>query len=495
MGTRRPVPPAKRPAGKHLPPLSDSREPADLLGQWVTSAQLGDEVRDTLVTWLARQFAADQYAKLEQGSHATGGVPLRKVFVDLPITAQPVIEDSPQQERRLFVKTLLSCKPVPFSPGGRQEPFEQSEPPRIRRRAPDDIQHGFILIGGPGQGKSTLGQLACQLHRTALLAPFLGQLTPSQQDMVRPFTQREAQADLGWPPSPLLPIGLILPQISAGLAQEGVLAGAGDGPLLLKLVALQAGLKGSKVSAEALGTLLRHAPVLLVLDGLDEVGATEDRVRLIAAVRELLGFLDRAGTRGLVVATTRPQGYTGELDRLGVNLETAYLAPLRPEEALAYGSRLAEAKLGSNPDRAEKVRQGLANAAKEPATARLLYTPLQVTILAALVERRGPVPKERWDLFLRYFDTIFDREVERGTYASPLLQDHRMSGCTRSQTWFWERMRWTRKPGRNWCGASLAQQKSGWSSWSSPSPAGSASRSVRSRSSWRPGHWPRMARR
>ena len=43
-----------------------------------------------------------------------------------------------------------------------------------------------------------------------------------------------------------------------------------------------------------------------------------------------------AGAHGLVVATTRPQGYGGELDRIGVPLNTLYLVHLNPEEALHW---------------------------------------------------------------------------------------------------------------------------------------------------------------
>lgn len=419
MGTKRPSSTRQGPAtGKRPRSGSKENESADLLSEWVARAQLGDEVRDALVSWLARQFASDQFAKLEQGSHATGGVPLRKVFVDLPISAQPIVDQDAQKRRTFFVKTLLSCTPAPLSGVLRRAPGAAS--PSMHGRVRMSGRHGFTLIGGPGQGKSTVGQLACQLHRAALLAPFLAQLQPSQQDMIRPFTEPATQTDLGWPEDPLLPLRIILPEAAAWLAQQD---GADEeGPRLLKLLAAQ----GGKVSASALDALLRHAPFLLVLDGLDEVGAAEDRTRLIGEIRELLGHLGRNGAWGQIVATTRPQGYTGDLERLGVDLKTMYLTQLLREEALAYGGKLAEAKLGSDPERVEKVKRGLEAAAREGATERLFTTPLQVTILAALVERRGRVPKERWGLFERYFQTIYDREVERGTYASPLLQDYRM---------------------------------------------------------------------
>jgi predicted NACHT family NTPase len=52
-------------------------------------------------------------------------------------------------------------------------------------------------------------------------------------------------------------------------------------------------------------------PSLLVLDGFDEVGATQDRERIVDAARDLLRTLAQQGASVQVVATTRPQGYTG----------------------------------------------------------------------------------------------------------------------------------------------------------------------------------------
>ncbi|WP_440223310.1 AAA family ATPase [Dokdonella sp. MW10] len=54
-----------------------------------------------------------------------------------------------------------------------------------------------------------------------------------------------------------------------------------------------------------------------------------------------------------------------------------------------------------------------------------MSTPLQVTILTALVQQLGRAPKERWNLFSRYFAYTYDREIERNTFASALLADHR----------------------------------------------------------------------
>jgi AAA domain, putative AbiEii toxin, Type IV TA system/AAA domain len=422
MASKSPRAPRKshRSSPSDRPPKS---APPNVLAEWVAAAGLGEDVRDALVTWLAKQIASDQFARLEQGGHQEGGVPLRKVFVDLPIAAQLVVE--PEAERNLFLATLFAKKPAPLGgPDANDESVDAREMP-MPEEAFGRGRHGYLIIGGPGQGKSTLGQLACQIHRAALLAPFVDRLVlPVQRDVVRSFLDPATAKEIGWPAAPLFPLRIELPRAAPWLAEHS--EDASTSPALLRLLASDAQKRSVDISAKTLGKLLTRAPFLLVLDGLDEVGAAEDRTLLMSAVRELLTTLGAAGAHGLVVAATRPQGYAGELDRIGVPLTTAYLVYLNPEEALHYGDKLAHVKFANQPDECERVIAGLRLASEEPSTAHLLTTPLQVTIVVALVQRWGRAPSERWALFKSYFETIYLREVERGTYAAALLRDHRM---------------------------------------------------------------------
>src|SRR5262249_46952167 len=48
----------------------------------------------------------------------------------------------------------------------------------------------------------------------------------------------------------------------------------------------------------------------------------------------------------------------------------------------------------------------------------------QVTIMAAL-SRKGPAPRERWLLFHKYYDVIYERETAKRTGIEELLVRHR----------------------------------------------------------------------
>jgi hypothetical protein len=64
-------------------------------------ARLSDEASRSVRAWLAEQLLADTYAKLSQGGHAESQVPLRRVFVDLPVADRPWGDD--QEGRRYLL--------------------------------------------------------------------------------------------------------------------------------------------------------------------------------------------------------------------------------------------------------------------------------------------------------------------------------------------------------------------------------------------------------
>jgi hypothetical protein len=413
-------------------------ESRDTLADAVASAGLPVAALIATRAWLIEQLIAQEYAKLGQGGHTHNQVPLRRVFVDLPVT-DSLSSIAPHDARLPFLENLLISPPLPLRRAC-QSVISQSDPPGHSPSLGDlepakrsrDLHRlsGFsatLLIGGPGQGKSTLGQLACQLHRASLLKPIAGALTSTQRELVNSFEPRlsgnASPVPLRPPKRPLLPLQVSLPDLASWLAKESTNPDD-DSPTLLRFLAQLPSARSNGVTAESLLQLTVQMPSILVLDGFDEVGATKDRERIVAATRDFLSRLAKDGAFAQVLATTRPQGYAGELAEIGLALRERYLAPLVRSEAVLYAEKLVRAKVPGS-DLQAKILLRLQEAASEPATERLMTTPLQVTILVALLQQLGRAPRERWNLFSRYFAYTYDREIERESYASRLLAEHR----------------------------------------------------------------------
>ncbi len=164
----------------------------------------------------------------------------------------------------------------------------------------------------------------------------------------------------------------------------------------------------SPVEPAAVEAGLARLPWVLVLDGLDEVPVSARRAEVLDAIRALLAS-PVSGMLHLVVATTRPQGYAGELG----DFHTWKLLGLSRARALTYAARLIEARYPGQDTRQQEIAERLAWAWKEPASRRLMRTPLQVTVLSALVAQVGRAPTDRWRLFSDYYRVMYQREVER----------------------------------------------------------------------------------
>lgn len=165
---------------------------------------------------------------------------------------------------------------------------------------------------------------------------------------------------------------------------------------------------------------LIHYPWILILDGLDEVPASSNREEVLTAIRDFWIEATESNADILVIATTRPQGFSTE-DFPPEAYQYKYLAPLSSIRAMHYAQRLAEVRYAEDQDRKDKVLVRLERASKHEATARLMRSPLQVTIMTMLVAQKGQPPQERWNLFNQYYEVIYQREAERDDVPSAVI--------------------------------------------------------------------------
>lgn len=269
-----------------------------------------------------------------------------------------------------------------------------------------------LVRGEPGQGKSTLGQYLCQVHRAAFLPK--DEYTPGN-------------SLLSMPQVPRLPLRLDLRDYAAWLAGDNPFSENDNEPQKRKkrrerrhgslevylAEFLQARSGGLPATVETVRDVLHRFPMLLVLDGLDEVARVQTRTRVVTEIDE---FTARLGVNSLnfpqVVVTTRPNA-SGMAEPSNDTFEVIALARLSPPLRTEYLRKWAEAHLIRGRDRRDLERTFRERSA-EPHIFQLADNPMQLTILLYLMRKRGnSVPAARTELYTSYMETFLDREAAK----------------------------------------------------------------------------------
>jgi hypothetical protein len=348
------------------------------------------EIQDAVCAHLASSFKAEQFADIDQaGAGDDLKVPLARVFVDIP--------NSRSTGNDAVTASLIRDCDKPARP-----PDREANPTAGRT----------VLIGGPGQGKSTIGRFLCQIYRAELLDMHDHlRASPNIREEIERVRALCIQEKIPRPRNLRFPVFIRLTQFADRLAENKVSS-------VLGYIASRV---GDHVDPAMIQKWLRHYPWIVFLDGLDEVPVSANRDRVLAAIDEFIDIATASGSDIVLVASSRPQGYGDDFS----SFRKMELGPLQTGQALRYADRLIRIRHGDGSERAEIVSTRLQRAARQPETARLMSNPLQVTILVVLLAHVGHIPHERFKLFSRFYDIICDREIEKNTPAAIALRTHR----------------------------------------------------------------------
>lgn len=395
--------------------------PGDVLAK--LSSKLEASIADfgkVMANFLQKEILDDHFSKLEQAGHSPENrIPLEQVFVDLPAfnerrSKSPDEKTSPTGLppgflSEILVQGSLCLRPEESIAGAekRIEPTNQPEPGR------------YVLVGGPGLGKSTLAQFLCQIQRAGLLAN-RGRLDRDVKLAVKSILENCTSQKLPWEMAKRFPIRVELARFAKALASQ---AETKVTSILSYTAFIIKDRTNYEVAAADLRKWLGKYPWIVVLDGLDEVPASSNRAQVLMAIRDFMVDVSTCDADVLVLATTRPQGYNEEFSPQ--RYQHRWLCPLSVPRAVHYGQILVQMTYAQNLQRKKEVLSRLENAAGIPATARLMESPLQVTIMARLLAQVAQPPQERYRLFQQYYEVIYRREMERGVEKlSQLLRDH-----------------------------------------------------------------------
>lgn len=369
--------------------------PGDVLSRMMDV--LGGSSRDlgsVLQLNAAKQIAVRETLKLETGEITdTAKVRLSDIAIDLPsrVTAMDT--------HVMTVQHIL-----------------QRGDHSLRNSHALDEAYAFVVIGGPGQGKSTIGQIVAQAYRVALLEDVSTSITPAIDRALVETKRRLEEVGLPVPRNKRWPIVLDAASFADSLLENPELT-------VIEYAAKQLRDQSAEIATHQLASWLAIWPWALVLDGLDEVPARASRGAVVTAINDLITESRMQNWDLLIIGTTRPLGYENEFAEL--NPEELELKALTPDEGFVYGKKIAETKLAGDPEAIDTVTAHLKEASLQAHSRRLMTTPLQVSIMEFLLEELAEVPSTRHELFDGYYKAIYARESKKAGYLGRLLKKHR----------------------------------------------------------------------
>lgn len=276
----------------------------------------------------------------------------------------------------------------------------------------------FTLVrGAPGQGKSTLSQYVCQVHRSAFVP-----------ESDRPESLPELD-------QPRFPLRMDLSDYALWLGGSDVWDHSDDGKqrkvkarkgeqatvecFLADLMTHESG--GIAADAKTVQGIFERVPSLIVLDGLDEVGSTTVRGRIVREIDKFVGRGKAYTDPPRVVVTTRPSA--GELPEPSPSLfEIVTLNQLTVEQRDAYLRKWCAVR-GIKGKDGRALRKSFKEKSREPYINELAGNPMQLTILLDLLHQQGAAtPTQRTDLYDKYVELLLAREANKHPKA---VRDHK----------------------------------------------------------------------
>ena len=185
--------------------------------EWIGGLQVNFE--KAIAGYLQKQLVRDHYLRLDQ-SGVSGGIdariPVERVFIDLSASQQE--GEDPKE---------------PGDPGGKLPPgfvaqllvsggkkCDIGTIRRRRERQEDNCAGRIVLVGGPGQGKTTISQYVCQLHRAALLRDCRDSLDEQVINVIDAVEAQSRDEGISMPAARRYPVRIELSDLAKAIVPE-----------------------------------------------------------------------------------------------------------------------------------------------------------------------------------------------------------------------------------------------------------------------------------
>lgn len=184
---------------------------------------------------------------------------------------------------------------------------------------------------------------------------------------------------------------------------------------------IQRHIGANEFGPEDLAAVIANEPVLLALDGLDEVASVTARSRVVQEIAQVRGRLAADAADLIILVATRPGSSLQPLTASGA-FPVLHLQKLTQGLRLQYLQRWVVVS-GLSADASVRLQSTFMDSQHVTHINELASYPMQLAILLHLLHRRQLLPQQRTDLYREYLKTFLDREQTED--KEPLLDERR----------------------------------------------------------------------
>lgn len=381
-----------------------------IVGNLVSGVE--EDLTRTVKIFLNRQYRKDKLVKFRQVEIEHD---LEQLFVDLDVNVDKV---SSSLRRFLHYRddvADLDFEDLPLTSDDSHHLYAEQKPLIRRRRSQslslmrlltreDDITrvphalNRLILEGGPGQGKSTITQMIAQLYRKVLIEN-------TTDRMVNIGVVR-------------LPFRIELREFAEFIDQNN---SSSVEEYLVGVTGIDTG--GRSITVNDIQAIVERSPVILIFDGLDEVGNDDLRDLILQKINECIHrFQVDLNSNLRVIITTRPPALAGHHEYLQDYIRVP-IAPLNETKIRHYMNNWLKVQVRDDSEM-KRIQTSFERRLEDKHVRALATNPMQLSILLHFIRIKGEAfPNNRAQLYRSYFETVIDRDVEKSVGISVDLRE------------------------------------------------------------------------
>ncbi|MFC4427176.1 NACHT domain-containing protein [Deinococcus navajonensis] len=255
----------------------------------------------------------------------------------------------------------------------------------------EDVIKRLVIEGGPGHGKSTITQMLLQIYRAQML---------SRQDS--PYGVRFRAPEMM-----RIPFRVDLRTFADNLVHSR------DFSIERQLcLSIEAETGGASVSISELHAVIEGSPILIVFDGLDEVGSDSLRDAAIEKINQFLTRAERLAGDVKAIVTTRPPAIAGKRSLFDsfTHIKIASLSEFRIVNYINKWLNVQEEDIRER----KRIALAFERRRSDPHVTALFKNPMQLSVLLSFIRIKGEAfPRHRAQLYKEYFNVVIDRDIEK----------------------------------------------------------------------------------